>query len=380
MIKSIRRTSVGRRLVGPSKTARFYRDQEQIAAEDIQGKRTVTIYLNIHSSDNAHPEPLVQTPDMAKHIVVSETNRVGICGFSRGFNTTGQFKYVTKLRTHYVTYKESAMEGNSEYFHKFARGYLFESAADNRMTTIREVHQNLDDETYAKVVLPEYRIRSLWNNSGKALRVYHTNKSWSATNNPKEGANYTMGMYIVGMHHCPPALEKRLKEVYYDYDAFSFPRMPPHHPDIEDEFFKLFKPLQSLNLMNVEVSERLSEALGIDELSIGTDASSESTGILRYKRTTLTHILKYFKDLGFDYVNIVDASCRYTEMNYANPEEVSRVRKLLRQQSTEETEDYEKQEETGLLRRSAKTLGKKKYRRGKRLQRPVYTRRKSSFP
>ena len=97
MIKSIRRTSVGRRLVKPAKTSRFHRDQEDIEAENIQGTRTITLYLNIHSSDDARPTPLVETPDMAKHIVVSETNRVGICGFSRGFTTAGQFKYVTKL-------------------------------------------------------------------------------------------------------------------------------------------------------------------------------------------------------------------------------------------------------------------------------------------
>jgi len=381
MLKSIRRTSLGRRLVGPSKTARFHRDQEQIQAEDIQGKRTVTIYLNIHSSDDAYPEPLVQTPDMAKHIVVSETNRVGICGFSRGFNVTEQFKYVTKLRNHYAHYKESAMIGNTEYFSKFSRGYLFEYAANNQIPHLRDAYKDLDEKTYTSVVLPEYRVRSLWDNPGKALRVYHTNKSWSTTNDPTERANFTMGMYIVGMHHCPPALEKRLRDVYYNYEAYSFPRMPPHDPSIPADFFGMFKALQSLNLMNVEVSERLSEALGIQEFPLGMDTSFESTGILRYKKTTLTHILKYFKDLGFDYVNIVDASCRYTEMDYKNPEEVSRVSKLLRQQSTKETDTYEQQSETeGLLKRTSKTLGRKKYRRGKRLQTPVYTRRKSNSP
>ena len=374
MIRSIRRTSLGRRWLGPAKTSRFRRDQEEIAAEDIQGKRTVTIYLNIHSSDSANPEPLVETPDMAKHFIVSETNRVGICGFSRGFSTVGQFKYVTKLRTHYVTHKESAMRGNSDYFSKFARLDIFEAAASNKNSKLRDAY-NVDDETYTKVVLPEYRTRSLWNNPGKALRVYHTNKSWSLSNNLKEEANFTMGMYIVGMHHCPPALEKRLKEVYYDYDAYTFPRMPPHHPDIEDDFFKLFKPLQSLNLMNVEVSERLSEALGTEELPIGIDASS-GTGTLRYRATTLTYILKYFKDLGFDYVNIIDASCRYTEMDYKNPLVVSQVRQMLRQQSKQETDDYEVVEELGLLKKTARSSGKQKYKRGKRLQKPFYTRRR----
>jgi hypothetical protein len=359
MLKSIRRTSLGRRLVGPSKTARFHRDQEEIAEEDIQGKRTVTIYLNIHSSDDAYPEPLVQTPDMANHIVVSETNRVGICGFSRGFNVTEQFKYVTKVRKHYAHYKESAMDGNSEYFSKFSRGYLFDSAAKNLIPAIRDVHKDLDEETYVKVVLPEYRMRSLWDNPGKSLRVYHTNKSWSTTDDVGEESNFTMGMYIVGMHHCPPALERRLKEVYYDYDAYSFPRMPPEHPGISADFFGMFKALQSLNLMNLDVSERLAEALGTQELPIGTE-SAYSTGILRYKQTTLTHILKYFKDLGFDYVNIVDASCRYTEMNYKRPHTVSQVRKLLRQQSGKETTDYENlRDELGLLKRTRKrTRGK----------------------
>jgi hypothetical protein len=379
MLKSIRRSSVVRKLFGHTKSARFRRDQSAILAENIQGKRTVTLYLNMHSSDKAYPEPLVETPDMAKHIVVSETNRVGICGFSRGFNSTEQFKYVSSLRKHYAQYKDSAMEGNSEYFIKFSRGYMFQYASDKMVPSVREAHQDLDEETYEKTILPEYRTRALLDNPGKSQRVYHTNKSWSTNNNTKDESMFTMGMYIVGMHHCPQVLERRLKDIYYDYEAYSFPRIPPEHPGISEDFFGMFNSLQTLNLMNVAVSERLAEGLGIQEVPLGTEPS-ETTGILRYKRTTLTHILKYFKDLGFDYVNIVDASCRYTEMDYTNPEEVAQVRTLLRQQSKRETDDYANAEELGLLRRTSKTLGRKKYRRGKRLQTPVYTRRKSSSP
>jgi hypothetical protein len=379
MFKSIRRSSVVRKLFGPAKTARFHRDKAVILAENIQGKRTITIYLNMHSSDKAFPEPLVETPDMANHIVVSETNRVGICGLSRGFNSTEQFKYVSSLRKHYEQYKDSAMEGNSEYFIKFARGYMFQYVADKMVPSVRAAHQDLDEETYEKMILPEYRNRASLDNPGKAQRVYHTNKSWSTNNNIKDTSNFTMGMYIVGMHHCPPALERRLKDIYYDYEAYSFPRTPPEHPGISEDFFEMFRALQTLNLMNVAVSERLAEGLGAKEIPLGTEPS-KSTGILQYKRTTLTHILNYFKDLGFDYVNIVDASCRYTEMDYKNPEEVTQIRTLLRQQSERETEDYERAEQLGLLKKTARTLGKRKYRRGKRPQTPFYTRHKRSSP
>ena len=339
MFKTLRKS-----ILGPSKPRQFHIDQDAIEEENIQGKRTLTIYMHIHSEDKLDAPPLRITPNMAKHIAISEANRVGICNFSRGHSTLDEFKFVNNIRRTYATHKDNAMEGNSEYFDKYVDVTQFRIASRNPylLTTY-----NVDQETFTKVIYPEYNQRVLWNNPGKANRVYHTNKEWSTTINPTEKANYVMGAYIVGIHHCPPSLEKRLRDTYYDYDAYShWPRIPPSPHHIPTEFFSMFKHLQCLNLMNVEVSERLSKALGIKEVNFGTNESSSITGINRYSRTNLERVLTYVKDLGFEYANIVDSGCRFTDIDYKNPEVVARTLPLLRQQSEKETDDFERIRET----------------------------------
>ena len=47
-------------------------------------RRTITIYIDLHSTDDLHPVPLPteeEDPYMAKNIVVVEAGRIGVCNF-----------------------------------------------------------------------------------------------------------------------------------------------------------------------------------------------------------------------------------------------------------------------------------------------------------
>lgn len=305
------------------------------------GKSTITIFINLHSIESYNPPKLEFTDLMASHRVISEANRIGVCAFGRNHTTADEIAYLRQIRKIYTHHKRKAMRGNTEFFKKTNRQHVFTNLHQHS----EELH-NVDQDTFLRWLQGEYTQRLIHNSPTDASRIYTADKVWGTRNDATEHENYIMGVHIIAFHHTDKSMVQKIRDLYYN-QTYSWSSMPPDTHGIPDDFFSKFKPLQSTNLMNLEVSQKLSD------LPFGYNESSEITGIPRYSRTSLSHLLLYFKNVGFDYVNMIDSGCRSIgDLDYTKDEDVKEAYPLMRTRSAEEKRLFQEHSAAvGLLKR-----------------------------
>jgi hypothetical protein len=347
-------------------------------------KSTITIYIRLESGESNDPEQLVYDPrTMCRHRVVSEANRVGICNvFEMDEMRPAAVNWqINQLRQLYHSYK-SVHQANLAYLAtinsiKFRTMALEDSSSDianiarlrhmervpyitSKGKRLFEAH-NMTKKEFNEQMVKEYYERD----RGGHLRVYHVNKKWTthdAVDDPHEAdvpPTYFMGVYIIGTRHSTVDLIDKITQD----ELIPIPSLAraSSHP----EFIDKFQDIQQQNLMNVDVSKRISDK------PFGQVITDKFTGIPHYTKTDLSHILKFFKDVGFDYVNIIDAGCRMVDIPMDGQYERNRA------QSAKEKTDYEiAQAAVGLLPKKSRKLNKQKYKLTRRRQKRIYTQRK----
>jgi len=336
-------------------------------------RRTITIYIDLHSSDDVHPEPLPKDPHMAKHIVVVEAGRIGVCNFETKVNNPQQQRSHLIDLSNVYDRKLSIVQANREYFLTLSPSKFEQS--QHRPSLLQE-HGMTKDE-FSEHVLPEYKFRAENHLFDHSHRSYLSNKRWGTKPDLEEAGNYFMGVYVIEVHHTTDEQYEAFHNAYDD-GMIEVQWKPPDHL-LRRKLRVGFADLQRRNLMNVEVSQMLCRKLGKRDMPFGTRISSETTGIARYERTDLVHILRYFFNLGFEYVNLIDQGCRYLNVDYGDPEAIKSGFTLARQHSAAEKEAV-KQLPFGLLRKRKQTSYKRKYKPTKRLQKRVDMTRKSRSP
>jgi hypothetical protein len=265
----------------------------------MESKKTVTIYIDLDSDDNSS-QPLLHDSSMAGHRVASMIGRIGLCNPMYEINTSQQFAKINELRKLFKRHAQRAMEGNIEFLQSTFNPPLRDMYKHDAVVS----KYGMDESTFMKFIQPQYDERESYN--GTELRVYQKNKQWGVDPDSTHLEHFTMGVYIVGIHHA-----EMKKITKYNRMIPSIPRIPPRVERAED--YTEFQDIQSLNLMNLEVSKKLSP------LPFGVHPTFHSTGILHYTHTDLQHILRFFKSAGFDYVNILDTGCRNVDVDHTNP-------------------------------------------------------------
>lgn len=338
-------------------------------------RRTITIYVDLHSTDDVDPPPLPKDPHMAKNTVVVEAGRIGVCNFeTKVHNPQQQKSHLIYLSNLYDRERKlSIAQANREYFLTLSPSKFEQS--QHRPSLLKE-HGMTQDE-FSEHVLPEYQFRAENHVFDHSHRSYLSNKRWGTNANLEESGNYYMGVYVIEVHNTTDEQYEAFHNAYEDGLTDVEWKAPDHV--LRRKLRLGFEGLQKRNLMNVEVSQMLCRKLGKPELPFGTRISSETTGIARYERTDLVHILRYFFNLGFEYVNLIDQGCRYLNVDYKDPESIKSGFTLARQQSAAEKEAVKKIS-FGLLKKRTRTSYKQKYKPTKRLQKRVDTTRKSRSP
>lgn len=343
-------------------------------------RRTITIYVDLHSSDDLHPKPLPteeEEPNMAKNIVVVEAGRIGVCNFEADVhNPEQQRSNIIYLSNIYDRARKLTIaKANQEYFSTL-KPDKFEQVQHNQLLLNA---YGIPKDAFVEHVLPEYQFRAQNQVFDQSYRSYLSNKRWGTSGDVEEAGNYFMGVYIIEFHNTTDEEYETFRNAYED-GMMDVSWKPPDHL-LRRKLRLGFESLQKLNLMNVEVSQMLCRKLRKPDMpfGFGTSISSSTTGIDRYNRTDLVHILKYFFNLGFEYVNIIDQGCRYLKVDYNDPEAIKSGFTLARQHSAAEKEAV-KQIPYGLLRKRTRTSYKRKYKPTKRLQKRVDKTRKSHSP
>lgn len=341
-------------------------------------RRTITIYIDLHSTDDLHPVPLPteeEDPYMAKNIVVVEAGRIGVCNFEVDVhNPRQQRSLIGHLsRIYDRARKLTIAQANQEYFSTL-KPTKFEQVQHYPLL-LKEYGMTKDQ--FVEHLLPEYSFRAKNHIFDNSHRSYISNKRWGTSSDVEESGNYYMGVYIIEAHNTTDEFYEDFQNAYDDGLIDVRWKAPDHVTRLK---LKLgFEELQKRNLMNVEVSQMLCRKLRKPDMPFGTAISDTTTGINRYNRTDLIHILKYFFNLGFEYVNLIDQGCRYLNLDYGDPEAIKSGFTLARQHSAAEKEAV-KQIPYGLLRKRKQTSYKRKYMPTKRLQKRGDKTRKSRYP
>ena len=337
-------------------------------------RRTITIYVDLHSTDDVHPTPLPTDPYMAKNIVVVEAGRIGVCNFEEDVETPREQRsrlgYLSRIydRKRRLTIAQA----NQEYFSTL-KPTKFENS--QHRPALLDSYEMTQDK-FVEHVFPEYQFRAEHHTFDQSYRSYLYNKRWGTNAGLEEIGNYFMGIYVIEVHNTTNEEHQAFHTAYHD-GMIDLSFKPPDHMPVV--LIGGFDSLQKRNLMNVEVSQMLCRKLGKRDMPFGTSISSKTTGFARSERTDLVHILRYFFNLGFEYVNLIDQGCRYLNVDYGDPEAIKSGFTLARQQSAAEKEAV-KHFPSGLLRKRKQSSYKRKYKPTKRLQKRVDKTRKSRSP
>jgi len=407
----------------PQKSNETCRGDCSSPASDIPSdKSTITIYVRLESSEPYNPPPLEEHVSMCKHRVVSEANIIGLCNIflASELNIDSVQKKLEKLRRDYSD--KSVHQANVDYlldlddlrFHHMS----FQEYADWLHVLTKTMYDPLPRPHYITESLKKLKeehdhrelaiLRSLIRNyirrgrgakekkdttsprsanapreleestepETTSLRIYDFNKVWRhATATRDDPRNYFMGVYIVGVHHASKKLVDKVRICMNDPSMKPLPKelddfptgvrlpaetYPWQHTWFIPNFFDSFKTLQQQNLMNVAVSSLLSDVpFGKNIIEHG-----RFTGITHYEQTDLVHVTRFFKAIGFQYVNIIDASSRIIPVAPKDESRYAEMHTRMRSRSAKEKADYiAAQLATGLHKktRRARKLFRKQY-------------------
>ena len=323
-------------------------------------KRTITIYVNLHSDELTLPEPLVMDSTMANHQELVDAHRIGICQLYTKTSTTHYRQQLAEMKE---VYKEPTVnEANYSFFQKFSTPAARYDHAEHSPAVLRA--HKVTAERFRETVGKDYHHRAMYDDFYSYRRIYEHNKEWEIPTRIDDSW-YTMGIYILGFHYTP--LNKilliqeslRYKGELPDQADTPMPADLPYATAPDPHFLDDYAELQKENLMNVDVSQRLAFMLG-SKVPLGENPI-DVFGVTRYRSVTLSSILKYFKAVGFDNVNVIDFGCRSVRyIDYNDDADIALRTPLLRERSDREKERGEIE---GLrTKRATKRLPKRKKR------------------
>lgn len=207
--------------------------------------------------------------------------RPGTCTFWYRKTTT---EILEKIEEKKVIYQDKPIHTGNDIF------------AEN----FQPFNDSMFDENKSKVLQasPGYKpeeLKALHQERTSPFRSLVYDRSYSLED---DSGAIIMGIFIINAQDSE-------REVVFEYpetittkpDEFT----PIRAPYVKDDYLEL----QKRNLLNVEVAKHI-----LPEGFRRSSISEDFTNIPHYENITLSDILLFFGNLGYDYVNIIDDACR----------------------------------------------------------------------